>query len=142
MVKILSSYVEVSGYVIALDRLYTDEDEWVKIENGKAYIGITDYAQKQLKDIVGIDLPIIGRTYRKGETIAFVDSIKASAEIYAPLSGKILSVNESLLDDPQKINKDPYGEGWIAIIEVIDSSEVKTLMKPEEYSKYIEKRKA
>jgi len=137
---LLDKYLEVSGYKVAVDRLYTREDEWVKIENGKATIGITDYAQKQLKDIVGIDLPILGRTYRKGETIAFVDSIKASAEVYSPLTGKVIEINESLQDDPQLINKDPYGDGWIARIEVLNLDEAKELMKPEEYVEYIKRR--
>lgn len=136
----MDKYLEVSGYKVAVDRLYTREDEWVKIENGKATIGITDYAQKQLKDIVGIDLPILGRTYRKGETIAFVDSIKASAEVYSPLTGKVIEINESLQDDPQLINKDPYGDGWIARIEVLNLDEAKELMKPEEYVEYIKRR--
>lgn len=137
---LLDKYLEVSGYKVAVDRLYTREDEWVKIENGKATIGITDYAQKQLKDIVGIDLPILGRTYRKGETIAFVDSIKASAEVYSPLTGKVIEINESLQDNPQLINKDPYGDGWIARIEVLNLDEAKELMKPEEYVEYIKRR--
>ena len=136
----MDKYLEVSGYKVAVDRLYTREDEWVKIENGKATIGITDYAQKQLKDIVGIDLPILGRTYRKGETIAFVDSIKASAEVYSPLTGKVIEINESLQDNPQLINKDPYGDGWIARIEVLNLDEAKELMKPEEYVEYIKRR--
>jgi len=136
----LDKYLEESGYKVATDRLYTREDEWVKVESGKATIGITDYAQKQLKDIVGVDLPVLGRTYRKGEAIAFVDSIKASAEVYAPLSGKVIEINESLQDDPQLINKDPYGDGWIARIEVLNIDETKDLMKPEEYVEYIRRR--
>jgi glycine cleavage system H protein len=139
-VRVLDKYLEESGYKVATDRLYTREDEWVKVENGKATIGITDYAQKQLKDIVGVDLPVLGRTYRKGEAIAFVDSIKASAEVYAPLSGKVIEINESLQDDPQLINKDPYGDGWIARIEVLNIDETKDLMKPEEYVEYIRRR--
>uniref|UniRef100_A0A7C1E8J2 Probable glycine cleavage system H protein n=1 Tax=Fervidicoccus fontis TaxID=683846 RepID=A0A7C1E8J2_9CREN len=136
----MDKYLEESGYKVATDRLYTREDEWVKVESGKATIGITDYAQKQLKDIVGVDLPVLGRTYRKGEAIAFVDSIKASAEVYAPLSGKVIEINESLQDDPQLINKDPYGDGWIARIEVLNIDETKDLMKPEEYVEYIRRR--
>jgi glycine cleavage system H protein len=139
-VRVLDKYLEESGYKVATDRLYTREDEWVKVENGIATIGITDYAQKQLKDIVGVDLPVLGRTYRKGEAIAFVDSIKASAEVYAPLSGKVIEINESLQDDPQLINKDPYGDGWIARIEVLNIDETKDLMKPEEYVEYIRRR--
>jgi glycine cleavage system H protein len=139
-VRVLDKYLEESGYKVATDRLCTREDEWVKVENGKATIGITDYAQKKLKDIVGIDLPVLGRTYRKGEAIAFVDSIKASAEVYAPLSGKVIEINESLQDDPQLINKDPYGDGWIAKIEVLNIDEAKDLLKPEEYVEYIRRR--
>jgi len=130
----------VLDYLVAKDRLYTSEDEWVKLEDDKAYIGITDYAQKQLKDIVGVELPVVGRVYRKGETMAFVDSIKASAEVYAPLSGRVIEVNRTLEADPQTINRDPYGAGWIALVEVLEKSELESLMKPEEYAEHIEKR--
>lgn len=136
----MGSLMDVSGYKVAGDRLYTREDEWVKIEGSKAVVGITDYAQKQLKDIVGVDLPLVGRTYKRGETLAFVDSIKASAEVYAPLTCMVVEVNESLADDPQAINRDPYGEGWIAVVEVLDAKEASELMGPEEYAEYIRKR--
>lgn len=136
----MSERIEVSGYVVLRDRLYTEEDEWVRIEGGKAYIGITDYAQKQLRDIVGVDLPIVNRLYRRGEVLAYVDSVKATAEVYAPLSGRVVRVNEELVDDPQLMNRDPYGVGWIAVIELSDLDEAKELMSAEDYVSYIRSR--
>lgn len=137
---VLSEKIVISGYTVLTDRLYTREDEWVKIEGSMAYIGITDYAQKQLKDIVGIDLPILNRFYRKGEVLAYVDSVKATAEVYVPLSGRVIDVNQELANDPQLMNRDPYNAGWIAVIELSDIDEARSLLTAEEYASYIESR--
>ncbi len=131
----------VNGYIVLKDRLYTGNDEWVKREDGKVKIGITDYAQKQLKDIVGIDLPETGQKVKKGEPIATIDSIKTAAEVYSPVTGVIVDVNEVLLENPEFLNTDPYGEGWIAVIEGEKiEEEVETLMTPEKYADYIKRR--
>jgi len=131
----------VNGYLVLKDRLYTGNDEWVKKENGKVKIGITDYAQKQLKDIVGIDLPETGQKVNKGEPIATIDSIKTAAEVYSPVTGVIVDVNEVLLENPEFLNTDPYGEGWIAVIEGEKiEEETESLMTPEKYADYIKRR--
>ena len=131
----------VKGYVILTDRLYTGSDEWVKIEDGKARIGITDYAQRQLKDIVGVDLPETGSTVSKGEPLVTIDSIKTAAEVYAPLTGVVVEVNEKLLESPELVNTDPYGEGWLVVIEPSKLDEEKPkLLSAEDYAKLIEKR--
>ena len=97
--------------------LYTPSDEWIKDEGGRLRIGITDYAQKQLKDIVGVDLPKVGQEVTEGMDLAVLESVKATAEVYAPVSGKVVEVNERLLEEPELINKEPYDGGWIAVVE-------------------------
>jgi len=137
----LEEKIEVKGYIVVSDRYYTSSDEWVKIEHNKARIGVTDYAQKQLKDIVGVELCEVGRKVRQGEVIATLDSIKATAEVYAPLAGTIEEVNERLVDAPELINNDPYGDGWIAVIVPSNLEEEKRkLLTPKDYAELIKKR--
>lgn len=133
--------IKIDKYIIRDDLLYTKTDEWVKVENNRVREGITDYAQKELKDIVGIELPEVGREVRAGESIGTIESIKATADIYAAVSGRIVEVNERLLSEPELLNSDPYGEGWIVIIEMSNPDELKHLMKPEEYAEKIRKGK-
>ncbi len=105
--------VEVAGvkFVLRKDLRYTESDEWARLEDGIATVGITDFAQKELKDVVGVELPEKGRKVRKGEAVATVESIKATADIYAPLSGEIVDVNEKLLDQPELIKRRPVRRG-------------------------------
>ncbi len=133
--------VEVEDTSIEIDDqlMYTKSDEWVLIKDNKAKIGISDYAQKMLKDIVGIDLPEVGDEFSKGDVIATLESVKATADVYAPFSGKIVEVNEKLLDEPELINKDPYGDGWIAILEIANINENKELL---DHKAYVEKLKS
>lgn len=120
-------------FVVKTDRRYTETDEWAKLENGLVRCGITDYAQKELKDIVAIELPEPGREVKKGEEVGMIDSVKATSTYYAPVSGKVVQVNKSLESSPELLNKDPYGEGWIMIIQPSDPSEYDSLMTPEQY---------
>jgi len=131
--------VTVGRYVVMKDRLYTPSDEYVKVEGNVAVVGITDYAQKKLRDIVGVDLPEEGRAVGKGEVVATVESVKAAADIYAPLSGRVIQVNEELRGSPELINADPYRRGWILKVEISNRDEIEKLMKWEEYVKKIEK---
>ncbi|WFO74583.1 glycine cleavage system protein GcvH [Desulfurococcaceae archaeon MEX13E-LK6-19] len=131
--------VKKKKYIIKTDRKYTKTDEWAKLEDGKIREGITDYAQKELKDIVGIELPEVGKEVKKGEVIGVIESIKATADLYAAVSGKVVEVNEKLLDQPELLNTDPYGEGWILIIEPSDPKEYDELMTPEQYAEHIKK---
>jgi len=102
------------SFVVDDSLLYTETDEWVRVEGSRVRVGITDYAQKQLKDVVGVDLPKVGQEINEGMDLAVLESVKATAEIYSPVTGKVVEVNERLLDEPELINKEPYDGGWIA----------------------------
>lgn len=117
---------------------YTKDHEWVKIENDIAIVGITDFAQQQLTDIVYIELPEKGKVVEQSEQLAVIESVKSVSDVFAPISGEVIEVNEKLNNNPEKINQDPYGEGWIAKIKIKDREEVKQLMSAEEYKKLIE----
>ncbi|MCX7738736.1 MAG: glycine cleavage system protein GcvH [Hydrogenothermaceae bacterium] len=125
-------------YRVPEDLYYTKEHIWVKIEGDMATIGITDYGQHQLGDIVFIDMPEIGREIESGEVIASVESVKAISEVYAPLTGKIIEINEDLSNDPSTINSDPYGDGWICDIQTKDPTEIEDLMTANDYRAYLE----
>jgi len=130
--------LRVKGYVVLLDRLYTRTDEWVLVGDGVATVGITDYAQKKLRDIVGVELPEVGVRVRRGEAVAAVESIKAAADVYAPVSGVVVEVNSRLYDEPELLNRDPYGEGWMFRVRMEDRSELEGLLAPEAYARRIE----
>ncbi|MEM3305373.1 MAG: glycine cleavage system protein GcvH [Saccharolobus sp.] len=127
------SEVKVGKYIVLTDRLYTETDEWVKIIENIAIIGITDYAQKKLRDIVGIELPQLEKEVKSGESVGVIESVKAAADIFTPLSGIIIEVNQKLLEHPEILNKDPYGEGWIFKLKIADLSEKDKLLSPEKY---------
>ena len=116
---------------------FTREHEWIKIEEEAVIIGISDFAQDQLGDIVSIELPKAGGVFRQGQTIAIIDSVKASSDIYAPISGEIIEVNEGLIERPEMINQSPYDSGWIAKIKPSNMEEFGTLMTKEKYDRYI-----
>jgi glycine cleavage system H protein len=127
----------VGKYVVKTDRYYTKDHEWALVKGNKAWIGITDYAQKELGDVVYIDLPQVGESYESGNTIANVESVKSVSPIYAPLSGTVVEVNETLSDEPHLINESPYEDGWIAVIELSDPMEVEDLMPAEDYAQLL-----
>jgi len=113
---------------------YTKEHEWVSVSGNTATVGITDYAQKSLHEIVYVELPEVGRELTQGEVMGSVESVKAVSDVYAPVSGRVVEVNEKLLDEPETLNNDPYGEGWIAKIELTNFEEdKKKLMTAEQY---------
>lgn len=116
---------------------FTKEHEWIKTEDGMAIIGISDFAQEQLGDIVSIELPKGGGLFRQGQTMAIVDSVKASSDIYAPISGEIIEVNEGLIEKPEIINQSPYDLGWIVKIKPSKMEEFESLMTKEKYDRYI-----
>jgi glycine cleavage system H protein len=119
---------------------YTESDEWVKLEDGEALVGISDYAQDQLSDLVFVELPAVGETFGKGEVFGVVESVKAAADVMTPISGEIVAVNEDLEDTPEVINEDAYGKGWIIRIKPSDTSEMDDLMDTEAYEAYCEER--
>lgn len=116
---------------------FTKEHEWIKIKEGVAIIGISDFAQEQLGDIVSIELPKAGGVFGQGQTMAIVDSVKASSDIYAPISGEIIEVNEGLIEKPEMINQSPYDSGWIVKIKPSNMEEFESLMTKEKYDRYI-----
>ena len=124
---------EISELSLPEDVRYANDHEWAKPENGKTTIGISDYAQDQLGDIVFVELPQIGATFGKGEQFGTVESVKAVAELYMPLGGEVLSVNKSLEESPELLNKAPYNEGWILQVKPSEPSEVNALMTKEAY---------
>ena len=117
---------------------FTKEHEWIKTEeDGTAISGISDFAQEQLGDIVSIELPKDGSFFKQGQTIAIVDSVKASSDIYAPISGEIIEVNEGLIEKPEMINQSPYDLGWITKLKPSKMEEFESLMTKEKYDRYI-----
>ncbi|WP_029521744.1 glycine cleavage system protein GcvH [Persephonella sp. KM09-Lau-8] len=117
---------------------YTKEHLWVKVDGDDAVVGVTDYGQHQLGDVVYVELPEVGSEVEAGDKIAAVESVKAAIDIYSPLTGKILSVNEDLKEDPSLVNVDPYGDGWIAEIQMSDPNELEDLMTADDYRAYIQ----
>mgnify|MGYP000465726456 CR=1 FL=1 len=115
---------------------YTKSDEWLKAEKDIGTIGITDYAQDQLGDIVYLEKVEKGKKLKQGETLTTIESVKAVSDVNTPVAGEVSEVNEKLLDDTSIINKDPYGEGWIAKIKIENKDELKNLMSAQEYSEY------
>lgn len=116
---------------------YSKEHEWVRVEGNKAYIGITDFAQSELGDIVFVELPEADDEVEQDTPFGSVESVKTVSELYAPVSGKVLEVNEALEDEPELINNDPYGEGWMIVVEMADASQLDKLMSAEEYEQMV-----
>ncbi len=119
------------------DRKFTESHEWVIIENELALVGISDFAQKQLGDIVSVELPKVGDEFKKKDTIAIIDSIKASSDIYCPIDGMIEKINEELIEHPELVNKSPYESGWIVKIKPQDKGQLDSLMTQEQYDKFV-----
>jgi glycine cleavage system H protein len=113
--------------------LYTESHEWVKDEENQVTVGLTDYAQSQLKDIVYVELPETGSEFKKGESIGVVESVKTVADIFSPVTGKVVEINLTLKDHPEFINVDPYGKGWIIKIEIQGKEELKGLLSSKAY---------
>ncbi|QIV94363.1 glycine cleavage system protein GcvH [Allofrancisella frigidaquae] len=117
--------------------LYTQTNEWVQVKDNIVKVGIDDYSQNEFGEIVYVDLPKLGHVYDKGEEICVIESVKTASDIYSPLSGKVLKINEKLVDNPKLINQYCYDEGWIFELELSDLEEISQLLKPSEYEKYI-----
>ena len=117
--------------------LYTNDHEWIKIEENQAIIGITDFAQSELGDIVFIEFPDVGDTFQKGDTIGTIEAVKTVADLYAPVSGKILELNLELDDNVELINSDPIGKGWLIKMELSNPGETSDLLSAEDYRKLV-----
>jgi glycine cleavage system H protein len=117
--------------------LFTKEHEWVKVNERGALMGITDYAQSSLGDVVYVELPKVGSVISKGKAIGVVESVKAVSDIYAPMSGTVKAVNREVIDHPEKINSDPFGEGWLITIELTNVDETKELLDDKAYQQLL-----
>ena len=118
---------------------YTESHEWVSLDaDGSARIGITDHAQEALGDLVFVELPAVGDNIDQGDACAVVESVKAASDIYSPLTGEVLAVNDSLEDDPGIVNADPYGDGWLYSVSLVDAAELENLMDAEAYAESLE----
>ena len=122
------------------DLKYTKNDEWLRIEGNSATVGITDYAQDQLNDIVYVEFPDVGAEIAQGSTLGVVESVKAASDIYMPIGGTITEVNNALADAPELINSDPYGKGWLVKFTLKNASEADSLMDAAAYTTYCENR--
>jgi glycine cleavage system H protein len=120
------------------DKRYTKEHEWVQLDGDIATIGITDHAQEQLGDLVHLELPELERAVVEGETVAVVESVKAASDIFAPLAGKVVEINETITEDPSIVNSDAEGEGWFFRLELDDPDSFETLMDQDAYDEYLE----
>jgi len=116
---------------------FTQEHEWIRIDGDTAVVGITDYAQQQLGDVVYVELPAVGKSLKKGDEAAVVESVKAASEVYAPLSGKVAAVNEALAANPALVNQSATGDGWFLKLEGVDKGEFGQLMDEAAYKKYL-----
>ncbi len=123
---------------IPKDLKYTNDHEWVKVEGDIAIVGITDFAQGELGDIVYVEVETVDETLEREEVFGTVEAVKTVSDLFAPLSGEIIEFNQSLEDEPEKVNSDPYGEGWMVKIRFSDASEIDDLLSAEEYSEVVE----
>ena len=117
---------------------YTSDHEWVMVESDKAKVGITDYAQDALGDVVFVDIPEVGKRVSVGETVTEVESTKSVSDIYAPLEGEIIEINDDLDDSPELLNGDPYGEGWIFILQLDEAASTENLLSANEYRELVD----
>ncbi len=141
VIKSLSNKKTNGGKIVMANKVienlyYTKSDEWLKVEDNIGTIGITDYAQDQLGDIVYLEKVDKGKKLKQGENLTTIESVKAVSDVNTPIAGEVTEVNEKLLDDTSIINKDPYGEGWVAKIKIENKDELKNLMSAQEYSEY------
>jgi len=118
--------------------LYSKDHEWVRVEGEKAYVGITDYAQHALGEIVYVELPTVGDELNAGDVFSVIESVKAASDSYLPVAGKVIEVNEALSDSPQLVNEDPYGS-WIVLVEITDKAGLEDLMSEQEYKEFCDK---
>jgi glycine cleavage system H protein len=132
----------VADYEIPGDLRYTHEDEWVRIEGDRATVGVTDYAQQQLGDIVFVELPEVGSTVERGEPFGVIESVKAVSDLYAPVSGEVVEVNADLSNHPEQVNEDCYGDGWMITIAMNDPGDVDHHMGAAAYRQHVEDRSA
>ncbi|SHJ63325.1 glycine cleavage system protein GcvH [Desulfofundulus thermosubterraneus] len=120
-----------------VDLKYSKDHEWIRVEGNRGTVGITFYAQESLGDVVYVDLPQVGDEVAAGESFGTVESVKSVSDLYAPVSGKVVEVNQEVIDHPDLINKDPYGDGWLIVVEMSDPGELDDLMDSKAYEEMV-----
>ena len=130
----------MADYDIPQELRYTREDEWVRLEGERVVLGVTDYAQQQLGDVVFVELPAVGATLERGEPFGVVESVKAVADLFGPVSGRVVEVNVTLADQPELVNQDCYGDGWMLVLEPDDLSEIEDLLAASDYRQHVKDR--
>jgi glycine cleavage system H protein len=130
----------VADYEIPQDMRYTAEDEWVRVEGERVLMGVTDYAQQQLGDVVFVELPAVGSAIERGEPFGVIESVKAVADLFGPVSGRVVEVNTLLADQPELVNADCYGDGWMLVLEVEDPAELEALLDHAAYAQHVKDR--
>jgi glycine cleavage system H protein len=118
------------------DYLYSREHEWLRVEDDLCVLGITEFAQQELGEVVFVELPEIGQVFDANDELGTIESVKAVAEVYTPVAGEVVEVNDAVVDDPELLNEDPHGEGWLIKIRFSSADDLKTMMKAEEYEEY------
>ena len=121
------------------DYLYTQDHEWVKVEGDLAVIGITEFAQQELGEVVFVELPQVGEVFDSRDEIGSIESVKAVAEVYTPVAGEVVEVNQAVVDDPEVLNEDPHGEGWLVRVRYSSAGDLESLMNAEQYAAYAER---
>ena len=121
------------------DYLYTQDHEWVKVEGDLAVLGITEYAQQELGEVVFVELPQVGEVFDSRDEIGSIESVKAVAEVYTPVAGEVIEVNQAIVDDPDVLNEDPHGEGWLVKVRYSSAGDLEGLMNAEQYASYTER---
>ncbi len=124
------------------DRQYSKEHEWIKMEGDRGTVGITDYAQKQLGDVVYVELPDVGAKFAANEVFGTIESVKAVSELFSPVGGEVVEVNQNVVDSPEMMNKDPHGNSWLMVIKVDDATELGKLLTASQYKELTEKEEA
>ena len=130
----------MADYEIPADLRYSEEDEWTRVQEKRVTTGITDYAQQQLGDIVYVELPEVGRVLEAGEPFGVIESVKAISDLYAPVAGEVVEVNEALAEQPEAVNEDCYGDGWMIAVDVEDESVLASLLDAAAYTKSVNDR--
>lgn len=116
--------------------LYSREHEWVRVQDDVCVLGITEYAQQELGEVVFVELPEVGQVFDSGDEVGTIESVKAVAEVYTPLAGEVVEINDAVVDDPELINEDPHGEGWLIKVRFSSAADLKQLMNAEQYEEY------
>ena len=116
--------------------LYSREHEWIRVQDDVCVLGITEFAQQELGEVVFVELPEVGQVFDSGDEVGTIESVKAVAEVYTPLAGEVIEINEAVVDDPELINEDPHGEGWLFKVRFSSAADLKQLMNAEQYEEY------